>query len=168
MKEVECDRCRSKRAWVTRRARAEQEGILEPAEIRRRRERNERARDRRAEDKRREAWITEWYERHRPEITQQDSETSDNSVRALEVIWHFNRKMNWLRRNPEMLHEDDQTIDSLVGALDVIWRYAAGMKIPVQVIKTVYEPCVPLIRRRMQLCKNLTLKRKGIQNGNKG
>lgn len=150
MKEVECDRCRSKRAWVTRRALAEQEGLLPPAEIGRRRERNERARERRAERNRREAWITEWFERHRPEITQEDDETIDNSVEALRVIWRFAADMEWLRENSETLHEDNQTIDSLLGALEVIRRYAAGMRIPVQVIKTVYEPCVPL-KRRMQL-----------------
>jgi hypothetical protein len=149
MKEVECERCRSKRAWVTRRERA-----CQPlSQFERDRREEIRAYDRQVRQRRRqrEAWITEWYERHRPEITQQDEQTIDNSVRALEVIWRFAADMEWLRENSETLYEDDQTIDSLMTALEVIRRYAAGMRIPVQVVKTVYEPCVPLIRRRMQL-----------------
>lgn len=144
-----------RRAWLTRRAKQEEERTLEPAEIRRRtsirRDRNERDRRRRAERNRREAWITEWFERHRPEITQEDDQTIDNSVGALQVIWRFAADMAWLRDNIEYLHEDDRTTNSLLDALHVIWRYVAGMGIPVQVIKTTYEPCIPHIRRRMQL-----------------
>jgi hypothetical protein len=100
---------------------------------------------------RREAWITEWFERHRPELEREDEETLDNASVSLEVMWRFAGEMGWLRDNIESLHEDEEITNSLLEALHVIWHYTSGISIPARVIKTTYEPCIPLIRRKMQL-----------------
>jgi hypothetical protein len=66
-------------------------------------------------------------------------------------MWRFAGEMAWLRDNIESLHEDEEITNSLLEALHVIWRYTSGISIPARGIKTTYEPCIPLIRRKMQL-----------------
>ena len=40
-----------------------------------------------------EAWITEWWERHRPELRREDEETLDNTAVSLEAMWRFAGEM---------------------------------------------------------------------------